>query len=205
MQKLHHKGMGPPMSGNNAGSPLSNPPQTAGPVPFNAGSMNPATAIKPVGGMMPPPPSPGMNKAQQNGSDKPGEPGTRPESSPGQGPQSGQQNSGQSQQPPSSTPQQGQQPQQQQLPQQQPTNQPGQGPPTNPTPATPGAPPSMGAEATPGLMDLQQTGMGGLGELTWDIGDFDQTFLRQDPGDLNFERDFGQWFNPGGDVSLDMK
>jgi len=43
------------------------------------------------------------------------------------------------------------------------------------------------------------------GELTWDIGDFDQIFLRQDPGDLNFERDFGQWFNPGGDVTLDMK
>jgi len=197
MQKLHHKGMGPPMSGNNAGSPLSNPPQTAGPAPFNAGSMNPATAIKPVGGMMPPPPSPGMNKTQQNGGDKPGEPGTRPESSPGQGPQSGQQNPGQ----PPTTPQQGQQPQQPQ--QQPPTNQPGQGPPTNPTPATPNAPPSMGPEATPGLIDLQQSGMG-LNEL-WEIPDFDQTFLRQDPGDLNFERDFGQWFNPGGDVSLDMK
>jgi hypothetical protein len=47
--------------------------------------------------------------------------------------------------------------------------------------------------------------MGGLSDLTWDMGDFDQAFLRQDPGDLNFERDFGQWFNPGGDVSLDMK
>jgi len=206
MQKLHHKGMGPPMSGNNAGSPLSNPPQTAGPASFNAGSMNPATAIKPVGGMMPPPPSPGMNKAQQNGGDKPGEPGNRPESSPGQGPQSGQQNPGQSQQPLTTTPQQGQQPQQpQQLPQQQPpANQPGQGPPTNPAPATPGAPPPMGADATPGLIDLPQSGMG-LNELWGDISDFDHPFLRQDPGDLNFERDFGQWFNPGGDVSLDMK
>jgi hypothetical protein len=96
MQKLHHKGVGPPLTGNNAGSPLSNPPQTAGGAPFNAGSMNPATAIKPVGGMMPPPPSPGMNKAQQNGGDKPGESGARPESSPGQGSQSGPQNSGQS-------------------------------------------------------------------------------------------------------------
>jgi len=81
----------------------------------------------------------------------------------------------------------------------------GQGPPANPTPATPGAPPSMGADATSGLMELQQTAMGGLGELTCDIGDSDQTFLRQDPGDLDFEREFGQWFNPGGDVSLDMK
>ena len=59
--------------------------------------------------------------------------------------------------------------------------------------------------ATPALMDLQQLGMGGLGDLKWDIGDFDQTLFRQDPGDLNFERDFGQWFNPGGDVTLDMK
>jgi len=205
MQKLHHKGMGPPLTGNNAGSPLSNPPQTSGPGPFNAGNMNQATTIKPVGGMMPPPPSPGVNKAQQNGGDKPGEPGSRPESSPGQGPQSGPQNPGQQQQPPTTTPQQGQQSQQSQ--QQPPASQPGpgQGPPANPTPATPGAPPSMGTDATSGLMELQQTAMGGLGELTWDIGDFDQTFLRQDPGDLNFERDFGQWFNPGGDVSLDMK
>lgn len=126
MQKLHHRGMGPPLTGNNAGSPLSNPPQTAGPTPFNAGSMNLAMAIKPVGGMMPSPPSPGINEGQQNGSD-------------------------------------------------------------------------------PGLTDLQQPGMGGLGDLVWDIDDFDQIFFRQDPGDLNFERDFGQWFNPGGDVTLDMK
>ena len=208
MQKLHHKGMGPPLIGNNAGSPLSNPPQTAGPTPFNAGSMNPATAIKPVGGMMPPPPSPGINKGQQNGGDKPGEPGARPESSPGQGPQPGPQNPGQQQQQQSTTSQQSQQQQPPQLPQQQPpANQPGpgQGQPTNPAPATPNAPPSMSAEATSGLMDLQQPGMGSLGDLAWDIGDFDQSFLRQDPGDLNFERDFGQWFNPGGDVTLDMK
>ena len=58
MKKPHHKGMGQPLTGTNAGSLLSNPPQTAGGTPFNAGSMNPATAIKPVGGMMPPPPSP---------------------------------------------------------------------------------------------------------------------------------------------------
>ena len=206
MQKLHHKGMGPPLTGNNAGSPLSNPPQTAGPAPFSAGSMNPATAIKPVGGgMMPPPPSPGINKAQQNGGDKSGEPGNRPESSPGQGPQPGPQNPGQPQQPSSTAPQQTQQSQQSQQLSQQSANQPGQGPPTNPAPATPSAPPSMGTETTPGLIDLQQPGMGGLGDLTWDITDFDQTFLRQDPGDLNFERDFGQWFNPGGDVTLDMK
>lgn len=199
--------MGPP--GNNAGSPLSNPPQTAGPAPFNAGSMNPATGIKSVGGMMPPPPSSGINKAQQNGGDKPGEPGTRPESSPRQGPQPGPQNPGQPQQSPSTAPQQAQQTQQpSQLSQQQPpANQPGpgQGPPTNPAPATPSAPPSMGAEATPNLMELQQSAMSSLGDLTWDIGEFEQTFLRQDPGDLNFERDFGQWFNPGGDVTLDMK
>src|ERR1700753_214431 len=105
MQKLHHKGMGPPLTGANAGSPLSNPPQTAGGTPFNAGSMNPATAIKPVGGMMPPPPSPGMNKAQQNGGDKPGESGARPESSPRQVPQPGPQNVGQPQQQQPSTPQ----------------------------------------------------------------------------------------------------
>jgi hypothetical protein len=53
-------------------------------------------------------------------------------------------------------------------------------------------------------MELQQPGMGGLDEL-WDMGGFDQAFLREDPGDLNFERDFAQWFNPGGDVPLDTK
>ena len=52
---------------------------------------------------------------------------------------------------------------------------------------------------------MVRTHTGGLGDLTWDIGDFDQSFLRQDPGDLNFERDFGQWFNPGGDLTLDMR
>jgi len=63
----------------------------------------------------------------------------------------------------------------------------------------------MGADATLGLSELQQSGMGGLGEL-WDMNDFDQTLFRQqDQGDLNFERDFAQWFNPGGDVTLDMK
>jgi collagen type III alpha len=209
MQKLHHKGVGPPLTGNNAGSPLSNPPQTAGGMPFNAGSMNPATAIKPVGGMMPPPPSPGMNKAQQNGGDKPGESGARPESSPRQVPQSGPQNPGQPTQPTSTTSQQAQQPQQTpQHPQQQPpSNQPGpgQGPPTSLAPATPSAPPSLGADPTSGLMDLQQSTMPGLTDLPWDMGDFEQTFLRQDPGDLNFERDFGQWFNPGGDLTLDTK
>ena len=54
-------------------------------------------------------------------------------------------------------------------------------------------------------MELPQSAMPGLGDLPWDMGDFDQALFRQDPGDLNFERDFGQWFNPGGDVTLDMK
>ena len=54
-------------------------------------------------------------------------------------------------------------------------------------------------------INSQQSGVGGLDGLMWDMGDFDQSFLRQDPGDVNFERDFGQWFNPGGDVSFDMK
>lgn len=208
MQKLHHKGVGPPLTGNNTGSPLSNPPQTAGGTPFNAGSMNPAAAIKPVGGMMPPPPSPGISKAQQIGGDKPGESGVRQGNSPGQGSQPGSQNPGQPTQQPSSTPQQTQQQQQPpQHPQQQPpANQPGpgQGQPTNLAPATPSAPPSLG-DATSGLMDLPQSAMPGLTDLPWDMGDFEHTFLRQDPGDLNFERDFGQWFNPGGDLTLDTK
>jgi hypothetical protein len=156
MQKLH-KGMGPPLTGNNAGSPLSNPPQTAGGTPYNTGGMNQAPGIKPVPGMMPPPPSPGINKAQQNGGDKPGEPGVRPESSSSQGPQPGSQNPGQPPQPPSTTPQHAQQSQQPpQLSQQQPPSSqpgPGQGPPTNPTTATSGAPPSLGADAASGLME----------------------------------------------------
>ena len=92
----------------------------------------------------------------------------------------------------------------QRLQQRPPTSQPGPGPgpSTNLAPATQNAPPSTGADATPGLINLQQPGIGGLSDLAWDIGDFDQGFLWQDPGDINFERDFGQWFNPAGDVTL---
>jgi len=149
---------------------------------------------KPVGRMVPPPPSPVMNKVQLNWGDKPGEPGNRPESSPGQGPQSGQQNPGQSQQPLTTTPQQGQQ--LQQLPQQQPpANQPGQEPPTNPAPATPGAPPPMGADATPISWN----------KLWRDLGDLDHSYLSPDPVPLDIERDFGQWFNPGWEVPLNTE
>lgn len=126
-------------------------------------------------------------KYQQIGGEKPGESDARLGSSPGQEPH----NPGQSQQPPFTTPQQPQQAAKQQ-------------PPTNSTFASSSTPSSMGAEATPSLIELQQSGIGGLGELAWDMSDFDQSFLRQDPGDLNFERDFGQWFNPGGDEFLDM-
>jgi len=79
---------------------------------------------------------------------------------------------------------------------------PGQGLPTDLAPVMPSAPPSTGADATPSLINLQQPGIGGLGDPAWDISDFDQSFLRQDPGDINFERDFGRWFNPAGDVTL---
>ena len=78
----------------------------------------------------------------------------------------------------------------------------GQGPPPDPIPAAPGPLPSMGAGTTPSLRDLTELA---IVELTGDIGDFDHTFQRPDPGDLNFERDFAQWFNPDGSVTLDMK
>ena len=37
-----------------------------------------------------------------------------------------------------------------------------------------------------------------------DTLDFDPTIFRPDGGDLNFERDFGQWFNPEDTDTLDF-
>lgn len=127
-------------------------------------------------------------KYQRVGGEKSDKSDARLGSSPGQEPH----NPGQPQQPPCTAFQQLQQPVKQQ-------------PRANSTFASSSTPPLMGAEATPNLIEFQQSGIGGLSELGWDINNFDQSFLRQDSGDLNFKRDFGQWFNPGGDALLDMK
>jgi len=55
------------------------------------------------------------------------------------------------------------------------------------------------------LLPMQPTGMGGPPEMGMfdgsfmnlpDTLDFDPNMFRPDGGDINFERDFGQWFNP---------
>lgn len=160
-----------------SGSPLYNSPQTARPATFSAGSLNPTTAIRPMDGMVPPPPSLGI-KAPKNTSEKPGEPDAQPESSSGQGPQTLQQ----SQQLPFTTSRQPQQ-----VPRQQ--------PPTNPTSAPSSASPLTNADATPSLIELQRSGMDGSAELVRGTRNFDQVSLREGPGDTNFGGDFGQWVN----------
>lgn len=98
--------MEPPLPSNNTGSPLSNPPRTSGPAPFNMGGTIPAAAIKQVDGtaLLPPPFEPLVSN---------------------------------------------------------------------------------------------------LSELTRDVGDFDESFLKEEyPGDLSFQRDFVEWFVPPLDHEL---
>ena len=160
-----------------SGSPLYNSPQTARPATFSAGSVGPTMANKPMGGMVPLPPSPEI-KAPKNTSEKLGEPDVQPEGSSGQGPQTLRQ----PQQLPFTTSRQPQQ-----VPRQQ--------PPTNPTSAPSSASPLTNADATPSLIELQRSGMDGSGELVRGTRDFDQVSLREGPGDTNFGGGFGQWVN----------
>lgn len=91
--------------------------------------------------------------------------------------------------------------------------------PQGPPPATNGAPnanmapspsSSMGAPLNPGPMVNQQQALSDplfptdfMQHLSNSLDDFDSNIFRND-GDINFERDFGQWFN-GDDVPLDLK
>jgi collagen type III alpha len=200
----------------NTGSPQSNPQQPQGGGPqFGPGGLNPGQQNKPMGGMMPPPPSPGMNKAQQQNTGKEGsmnpDSGNRPsESSPQTHSltQPGGQNQGGRQIP------QHQSIQQQSAQQSSSGQQSGSGT----APQTPVSNPATGMsnESVNSLLgNSQQQGSAFElfnSDLLRVVGeDFDPTkefdpngFLRADGGDLNFERDFGQWFNPD-EMPLDLK
>jgi hypothetical protein len=175
--------------------------QQGGAPQFGSGPMNTGASSKTVGSMMPPP-SPGMNKAQQPnvGKDGPVNPDTnnRPESSP-QTPAMNQPG-GQSQ--PGVPPQQQQQQQPPQSQQQQSSGQQSAGPGT--APPTPVSNPGAGMEQ--GLLgnNSQQPGgaVGAVGpdmfppDFLREMVGFEGGFLGGEGGDINFERDFGQWFNP---------
>ncbi|KAK7445115.1 hypothetical protein VKT23_014983 [Stygiomarasmius scandens] len=103
-----------------------------------------------------------------------------------------------------------------------PLHQPGQGPTPNsnlnpnpsqsvdPSPASMlggpmggiGGPPAPGGPSA----DLAMFSTNFLDNLTGDLGEFGDNIFGRPDGDINFERDFGQWFNPD-DIStgLDMK
>ncbi|KAM6495173.1 hypothetical protein JOM56_009796 [Amanita muscaria] len=88
-----------------------------------------------------------------------------------------------------------------------------QSPPQSPPSATNGSSPSsstLGAPLNPGPSVSQQPVLSGtlfppdfVQYLSNSLDDFDSNIFRND-GDINFERDFGQWFN-GDDVPLDLK
>jgi len=213
MHNLHHKnhpagGMNSVIPGN-AGSPASSDPSFNP----NPGQNHGGGAQFGVGGpnnrmgqsKMMPPPSPamngqskdqsGQNKDPKSGGSNPsnghpeGSPRNAPSGGPGQGP--GAPNSGN----------------------------PGQG---NPTPATPVTGPTMTAQSPSSMLGNPTTSMNQpqstassadmifnsdfLQSVASSLNDdFDPSVFRAD-GDLNFERDFGQWFNPDDGVAgLDLK
>jgi len=65
-----------------------------------------------------------------------------------------------------------------------------------------GGPPAPGGPSA----DLTMFSTNFLDNLTGDLGEFGDNIFGRPDGDINFERDFGQWFNPD-DIStgLDMK
>lgn len=197
-QTMHnlHKNHIPPGALNtllpgNVGSPQSNPQQQGGGPQFGPGPTN-----KPMGNnMMPPPPSPGMKHAQQ-AKDGNSDPNNRSENSPqthNMGQPGGQNQGGQSQQQ---------------------SGGPGTAPPTPVSNPGQGMTPDTSSSNLAGNGSQQQgVGAGDVGTAIFSPDlfrsmmqdDFDSAgFLRTDAGDLNFERDFGQWFNPD-EMPLDLK
>lgn len=191
---------GPPMPlpmgnasspGADPNNPTFNPSQGGGPPQFSSPGMNnmprPPGSAGPISGKsMAPPPSPGMSKEQVNGVGKDksdGSPHTSTMTSSGQTPTA----TGTA--PPTPVPSGGSQQQSQ-------------------------PPPMQGLEPSPSLMG---TGPGGGGEIfpndfinniASSLDDFDPSIFRNEGGDLNFERDFGQWFSPdvGNEINpLDLK
>jgi len=203
MHNLHKNHIPPGALGNllpgNAGSPQSNPQQQGGGPQFgNAGG----PSNKPMGNMMLPPPSPGMKQAQQPKDGHPDGSNRPPESSPQTHPmgQPGAQAQGNSQQQ-----QSGQH------------SGPGTAPPTPVSNPAPGMTPESSSSNLLNNSQQQQQPNGAVGSgdpnaifspdfiRSMMIEDFDPTgFMRSEGGDLNFERDFGQWFNPD-EMPLDLK
>jgi collagen type III alpha len=180
-----------------ASDPSFNPggPQGQGPQ-FSAGPNNRMGQGKPMGMM--PPPSPALNgpPKDQPGSNKDNKgansnsSNSHPEGSPRNAPNSGQ---GQGPSNPGNPGQGGTAP-----------ATPVPGPNQNMTAPSPSAilgNPNQSAQA-PSAPDLFSSDF--IQSVASSLDEFDPSIFRSD-GDINFERDFGQWFNPDDVGSLDLK
>src|ERR1700722_2256062 len=211
MQSMH-KGNVPPGVMNsalpNAGSPSSDPsfnpngPQGQGQqFPSGVAPNNRMGQNKPMG-MMPPPSSPIINTKDQSGNkdNKAGNPNAlngHPEGSPRNAPNTGQQNAGNAGQGGTAPPT--------------PVSGPNPGL-TVPSPSailgTPGSmnPPSQPQTSAPDSMPSNLFSTDFIQSVASSLDEFDAGSLFRSDNDINFERDFGQWFNHPEDVgSLDLK
>ncbi|KAK0215003.1 hypothetical protein IW262DRAFT_1404295 [Armillaria fumosa] len=190
--QMHNRGMP-----GNTGSPASDPnfsqgqqgPAPPGPGPQFNPAPGPNNRMQQKSMSMMPPPSPGMNNKDQGGQKDGGKPDGSPHAPPG----------------PSRTPNSAA------TAPPTPAPNPAQTAQTAPSPSQllgnppssngASAPPSSGPDMSAALFtpDFIQSVANSLDE-------FDPSFLRPD-GDINFERDFGQWFNHPDDVggALDLK
>ena len=213
-----------PQVGDPVFNPAGGPPGVGGgPGPqFTSGGLNRMVQNKPnIGGSMMPPPSPAINGAPKDGNggsgkDAGGNKGLGPGGNNNPGSPRNQSASGGGTAPPTPVPVSQPNPQQQQQQQQQQMSNQSS---LNPSPAT-----MMGVVPTGSGPGGGLVGGGGLGGPQPDLNMFNSEFMnnmttsledfagtadlfRTGPdGDINFERDFAQWFNPD-DVStgLDMK
>lgn len=205
-QTMHnlHKGNLPPGAMNslipgNAGSPAStdppfNPAVVQGQGPPFSGALNSRMAQNKPMGMMPPP-SPAMNgppKDQNLKDAKPNASNGHPEGSPRNAI-----NAGQGQGPPNpGNPSQG-----------------GTAPPTpvpgpNQVMTAPSPSAILGNPAPPMGQSSQGTELFAndfIQSVASSLDEFDPSIFRPEGGDINFERDFGQWFNPDDVGGLELK
>ncbi|KAF8972729.1 hypothetical protein BDZ97DRAFT_854083 [Flammula alnicola] len=185
---------------------------------FNSSPLNRLGQPKPTLSGMMPPPSPAMNGPPKDGN-KDGnnankgpaggnppngqqqqQPTHNPDGSPRNQPPGGPSGSGTA--PPTPVPSNQPNPQQQQPP-----------PPPNhlagmmsSTPSMLGMPPTGGMGAAPDMTMFDPSFISSMADGLG--GEFDPTTLFRPDGDINFERDFGQWFNPDDNAmgtGLDMK
>ena len=211
-----------PQAGDPMFNPTGGPPGVGGgPGPqFTPGGFNRMGQNKPgIGGSMMPPPSPAMNGPPKdnnggNGKDAGGNKGLGPggNNNPGSPRNQAPSGGGAGTAPPTPVPGSQPGPQQQQ-------QQPGNQNPLNPSPAammgvTPtgsGSGGGLGGGGLGGLQpDLTMFNPEFMNNMTTSLEDFTGTadFFRTGPdGDINFERDFGQWFINPDDVGagLDVK